>query len=304
MPILLMGGIFVCVMLGIVLLGAWLMQESAETGATELNGILAKPSPAISKDFFEDTVAKVGQVVPIGEKATRTGHSLRIAGYRGSKALATFHGIKASAAVGLGLMIAIIAYCNGVNINMVLMDFIAGAGIGYLLPHRILEMQIKHRCQRLRNGLPVAIDLIVLGLEAGQSLDAAITEAGRELRNGFPEIAQELAWVQMEMYASKSRSEAFRNLSERNAEPEIKRFAQVLVDCDRFGTSLGPALRSQVKYLRIRIRQQAREAARKVGVKLVFPVFFLIFPSVLLVTLGPAVLQITTQLTPLMLGTK
>ena len=140
----------------------------------------------------------------------------------------------------------------------------------------------------------------MLGLEAGQPLDSALAETARELRQPFPELNAELSLTQLEIFASKSRSEAFHNLARRNQEIEIRRFAHVLIDSDRFGTSLAPALRTHVRYLRLRMGQRASEAARKVGVKLVFPVFFLIFPAVLLVTVGPAVLQIVTQLQPML----
>jgi tight adherence protein C len=106
--------------------------------------------------------------------------------------------------------------------------------------------------------------------------------------------------VQLEVLASKSRAQALRNLASRNQEAEVRRLARVLVDADRFGTSLAPTLRMHVHYLRIRMRQKASEAARKVAVKMVFPLFFLIFPSILLVTLGPAVLQILSRLQPLL----
>ena len=113
-------------------------------------------------------------------------------------------------------------------------------------------------------------------------------------------MSAELTLVQREILASKSRGEAYRNLANRNEEIEIRRFAQVLVETDRFGTSLAPTLRAHSHYLKLRLRQKAREAARKVGVKLVFPLFFLIFPAVLLVTLGPAVLQVVSQLAPML----
>jgi len=140
---------------------------------------------------------------------------------------------------------------------------------------------------------------MVLGLEAGQSLDAALNETSHQLREPFPELTFDLNLVQLEILASKSRAEAYRNLANRNEEIEIRRLAQVLIDGDRFDTSLAPALRAHSHYLKLRLRQKAREAARKAVVKLVFPLFFLIFPAVLLVTLGPAVLQLVTQLAPL-----
>ena len=100
----------------------------------------------------------------------------------------------------------------------------------------------------------------------------------------------------LEMRANTSRVDALRNFVARTREPEIKKFTGLLIDTDRFGTSLGPALRVHARYLRTRFRQGAQEKARKVGVKLIFPVFFLIFPSVILVTLGPAVLLIFSQM--------
>ena len=102
--------------------------------------------------------------------------------------------------------------------------------------------------------------------------------------------------MQRELLASRSRSEVYQLLRERNSEPEMKRVAQVLIDGERFGTTLAPALRTHVRFLRIRLRQQAQEQARKVSIKLIFPVFFLIFPAVILITLGPAIIQIQSQL--------
>ena len=116
-----------------------------------------------------------------------------------------------------------------------------------------------------------------------------------ELRQSHPDLSEELAQVNLELRAGKSRADALHQLGARSRDPELKKLAGLLIDSDRFGTTLGPALRIHAKYLRTRMRQQAQEAARKVSVKLIFPVFFLIFPSVLLVTLGPAVLHMTKQ---------
>jgi tight adherence protein C len=127
-----------------------------------------------------------------------------------------------------------------------------------------------------------------------------LIEASRQLRDPFPDLCAELSMVHIEVLASKSRAQALRNLASRNQEVEIRRLARILLDADRFGTSLAPTLRMHVHYLRMKMRQRAREAAQKVAVKMVFPLFFLIFPSILLVTLGPAVLQILSQLQPLL----
>jgi tight adherence protein C len=164
----------------------------------------------------------------------------------------------------------------------------------------LLSRSIRRRSERLRAGLPMALDLLVLALEAGQSLDAALTESSRQLREPFPELNAELMLVQLEIFAGKTRAEAFKNLALRSDEVEVRRLAQVFIDSDRFGTSLAPALRTHVHYLRWRMRQRAGEKTRTVGVKLIFPLFFLIFPALLLVTLGPAVLQVMFELRPML----
>jgi len=211
-----------------------------------------------------------------------------------------FSGIRLASAAALGLVVFGVAEWNGLVFPRALLCTISAALVGFMLPNRVLDRQIRRRSERLRDGLPTALDLLVLGLEAGQSLDSALFEAGRELRDVFPDLSAELTLVQIEIRASKSRAEAFRNLGLRNADLEFRRLAQVLIDSDRFGTSLAPALRSHVHYLRVRMRQKAREASRKVGVKLIFPLFFLIFPAMLLVTLGPAILQFVYQLGPML----
>jgi tight adherence protein C len=152
----------------------------------------------------------------------------------------------------------------------------------------------------LRRGLPAALDLMVLAVEAGQGLDAAILDTSRGLRGTHPDLAAEFTQLQLELKANTTRAESLRNLEARSHDIEIRKFVNLLIDTDRFGTSLGPALKTHARYMRIRFRQLAQEKARKVGVKLIFPVFFLIFPSVILVTLGPAVILIFQQMKDLL----
>jgi len=173
---------------------------------------------------------------------------------------------------------------------------VCGLGFGYLIPDRVLDRLAARRVARLRRGLPAALDLLVLGIEAGQALDAAILDTSRGLRVSYPDLASEFTLLQLELKANTARSEALKNFADRCRDIELRKFAHLLIDTDRFGTSLGPALKSHARYLRIRFRQSAQEKARKVAVKLIFPVFFLIFPSVILVTLGPAVILLMTQM--------
>jgi tight adherence protein C len=189
---------------------------------------------------------------------------------------------------------------NGADFSAVLIGSMCGAGFGFLLPEFILKRMIRARAERIRRGIPAALDLLILSLEAGQSLNQSIVDTSLELREAHPDLSAELAQVNLELRAGKSRADALHQLGARNGDPELKRLASLVIDSDRFGTSLGPALRTHAKYLRTRMRQQAQEKARKVSVKLIFPVFFLIFPSVLLVTLGPAVLHMMKSFTEMM----
>jgi len=173
---------------------------------------------------------------------------------------------------------------------------ICGLGFGYLIPDRVLDRLAARRVARLRRGLPAALDLLVLGIEAGQALDAAILDTSRGLRVSYPDLASEFTLLQLELKANTARSDALKNFADRCRDIELRKFAHLLIDTDRFGTSVGPALKTHARYLRIRFRQLAQERARKVAVKLIFPVFFLIFPSVILVTLGPAVILLMTQM--------
>ncbi len=179
--------------------------------------------------------------------------------------------------------------------SAIFLALLCGGAFGFLLPDRVLEFMVRARTGRIRSAIPAALDLMVVSVEAGQSLNQAILDTSQVLREAHPDLAAELGQVNLELRAGKSRQEALFHLGERNTDVELKKLSSVLIDSDRFGTSLGPTLRTHAKYLRTRMRQQAQEAARKVTVKLIFPVFFLIFPSVLLVTLGPAVLQMMTQ---------
>ncbi len=293
--ILISAAFFICVLLGVVLAGVWYYSRLEPQAASDVSNQPVPSDTELAKELLRETVTRVGQAIPQkAKKLSRIEKQLEYAGYHNPDDVNTFGGIKAASAGAFALVSGIIGY--SLDFQLVEALIIGMAGIGYMLPERGLEWMAHKRANHLRSGLPAALDLLILSIEAGQSMDSALIEAGRELQQGFPEIAQEFAWVQMELNASVGRTEAFQNLALRNSEPELKRLSQVLVDCDRFGTGMAPALRSHVKFLRIRMRQQAREAARKVGVKLVFPVFFLIFPSVLLVTMGPAVLQLTSQL--------
>jgi tight adherence protein C len=246
-----------------------------------------------------DVFRLIGEAMPGGdEQASAARHKLVIAGYRWPSAVSIFLGIKCATAAMLAAagIWATLTFRTDAGLFEMMLAAIAGVGFGFMLPDRVLDHLARKRTDRLRRSLPAALDLMVLAIEAGQGLDAAILDTSRGLRSTHPDLAAEFTQLQLELRANTTRAEALRNFAERTKDLELRKFTNLLIDTDRFGTSLGPALKTHARYLRIRFRQMAQEKARKVGVKLIFPVFFLIFPSVILVTLGPAVILIFTQM--------
>jgi tight adherence protein C len=244
-----------------------------------------------------DVFRLMGEAMPGATTRSADARTLLIAaGYRWPDAVSIFFGLKGASSSMLAVAGAAAAMLVRSDPSYAVLPAICGLGFGYLLPDRVLERLTRHRVDRLRRALPAALDLMVLGVEAGQGLDAAILDTSRGLRNTHPDLSSEFTQLHLELKNTTTRAEALRNLAARTRDLELTKFANLLIDTDRFGTSLGPALKTHARYLRIRFRQIAQEKARKVGVKLVFPVFFLIFPSVILVTLGPAVILIFTQM--------
>lgn len=248
-----------------------------------------------------DVFRLMGEAMPDRGNQGELRNQLAAAGYRWAAAVSVFLGIKAATALLFGIAAAWGALANDAAGSSVLVATVCGMGFGFLIPDRVLEKLGKARVAKLRRALPAALDLMVLGIEAGQGLDTAILGTSRGMRLTHPELASEFTQLQLELKANATRAEALRNFAARSRDSEMRKFANLLIDTDRFGTSLGPALKTHARYLRIRFRQTAQEKARKVGVKLIFPVFFLIFPSVILVTLGPAVVMLSTQMKNLLL---
>jgi len=290
-----LAGFFLFVMTGVTLAGYAFWPKEREIRDTSL---LAEPELPGPQAFFAQAFRRVGETVPGGKVEAVGIRRLRIsAGYRYPSAVPILSGVKFALALTLGAGLAVVAALNNADLSAGLIAAVCGGGIGFLLPEFVLKRMVRARAGRIRGGIPVALDLLILSVEAGQALNQAIVETSLELRDAHPDLSEELAQVNLELRAGKSRAEALLQLGARNGDPELKRLSSLLIDSDRFGTSLGPALRTHAKYLRTRMRQQAQESARKVSTKLIFPVFFLIFPSVLLVTLGPAVMHMTKHFT-------
>ena len=166
-----------------------------------------------------------------------------------------------------------------------------GGMLGLMLPDFWLSRKTKERQKLIRNGLPDALDLLIVCLEAGSSIDQAILKASEELQIAHPVLAAELRLVTTETRAGKPRLEALKNFAARTRVEDVRSLVTMLVQTERFGTSLSQALRTHAEVSRTKRRQRAEERAQKVGVKMVFPLVFFLFPALYIVILGPAVVK-------------
>lgn len=252
---------------------------------------------------FIRQVQAIGKHAPVSPQDAKSARRmLSSAGYRKESAISVLYGCK----VILMLVFAVLAIIsrNSITANPVLRIVlpIASTATGYWLPSFLLERRINKRRERLRLALPDALDLMVVSVEAGLGLDQAVQNVSKELTLAHPDLSEELGLVTLEMRAGKRRAEALQNLATRTGEPELRKLTALLIQSDRFGTSMAEALRTHSGFLRTRRRQDAEERAAKVGVKLVFPIFFFVLPSMLVVAAGPGLLQVFKYLFPMMKG--
>ncbi len=222
------------------------------------------------------------------------------AGFRSESALPVFYGLRIVMTLAMLILCLMLEARMPPNPVMKLGLMASGLAAGWILPRFFLEKKVARRQETLRLSLPDALDLLVVSIEAGLGLDQAIQHVARELYASHPELSDEMSLVTLEMRHGKRRAEALRNFADRTGEAEFRKLTAILIQNDRFGTSMGESLRTHSDFLRVRRRQEAEERAGKVGVKLVFPIFFFILPSMLIVAAGPGILQIFKYLFPMM----
>jgi tight adherence protein C len=244
---------------------------------------------------------QIGEKIPISPQDVSTARRYLVAaGYRSEGAVRIYYGIRV--VLCIVLLVAGFFLRDTITANPILrIVVVAAAGlVGYLGPSFFLDNMVKARQERIRLALPDALDLMVVSVEAGLGLDQAIRSVSEELKITHKDISEELGLVTLEMRAGKRRAEALKNLADRTGEAELRKLVAILIQADRFGTSVAESLRTHSDFLRVRRRQDAEERAGKVGVKLVFPIFFFILPSMLVVSAGPGLLQVFKYLFPMM----
>lgn len=255
------------------------------------------------KPRMQSLIALLKRVGERAPKSPREMGSLRLrlvqAGYRREEALTLFFGIRIAFALGLFLLLS-----TNLLIKANLLVALGGLGVGYILPGMLLARMAKRRAHRIRLSLADMLDLLVVSVEAGLGLDQALSRVGAELAFAYPELSDELRLINLELRAGKPRSEALRNLADRTGVDDLSSLVTMLIQTDKFGTSIAQSLRVASDTLRTKRRQRAEEAAAKTGVKMVFPLVLCIFPSIWVVTIGPAAIRFINVLLPVVENSK
>ena len=242
-----------------------------------------------------DTLKRVGAAVP--HSASEMGklqQRLVQAGYRSHDAIIVFFGLR----IGVAVM-AFVLMATPIVMRPNMLGALVGAALGYLLPGMALGRLAARRQHKLRLGLPDALDLLVVSVEAGLGHDQAIQRVSGEIAFAHQDLADEMRLVNLELRAGKARTEALRALAERTGVDDLASLVAMLVQTDRFGTSVAQSLRVHAETMRTKRRQRAEEAAAKTGVKMVFPLVFCIFPAIWVVTIGPAAIKFIQVLVPM-----
>lgn len=224
------------------------------------------------------------------------------AGFRNESAPVIYFAAKTLLAIALPVVLLLFTEVREWEGNQPMLALLAAAAFGYYLPNGVLARLTEMRQRELFEAFPDALDLMIVCVESGISLDAAIARTASEISLRSPKLAEELTLVGLELRLGATRERALRNLATRTGLDEISSFVAMMLQADRFGTSIGDSMRVQADALRVRRRQRAEEQAAKIPLKMLFPLIFCVFPSLLLVLMGPALIQIYRILLPTMGG--
>jgi tight adherence protein C len=253
--------------------------------------ILVENNPVTT--MAERVAEPLNRIVPISAvEAAKLQKQLMQAGYRSADAPMAFHAIQVSLVIAVPSIIMTFYFILDGSLNPYLIASLLGSALGFYLPRRVLKDKIKSRQQRITWGLADALDLMVVAVEAGLGLNAALNRVGEELKVSHPDLQEELELVNLEIRVGRAREEALRNLAERTGVDDIRSFVALLVQADRYGSSIAKAVRVFAESLRTKRRQRAEQASQKAALKLVFPLTVFLFPVIILIILTPALLNL------------
>lgn len=239
-----------------------------------------------------EILAALGGFLPTGESNESLRSGLERAGIRAQRAELVFLGTKVFLAATLGIGWVAVNYALARPIGSVLLQGGIAALVGFYLPTIWLYMKGEARKTQIQTALPDTLDLLVVCMEAGLALNAALERVGQEVDIASPGLSDELLLANQEIQTGLARADALRRLARRTGVEDIYSLTAMLIQADKLGTSVAQSLRAHADSMRTKRRQRAEQTARKAGIKLAFPLVFMIFPALLIVILGPAAIQL------------
>ena len=272
-----------------------LLEERLRAINPNLDGGEAAVSEPASTIVLERFAKRLSDKLPSSPReAKRLRRRLMRAGFYNDNAPAIFQAVRLVSALSVPTVVFFfLTVILRMPVNFSTMGLTATwAGFGIFLPSFVLSRMVTKRQHRIRRALPDGLDLMVVCVEAGLGLNAALNRVGQEMDLVEPALAQELAITNREIRAGRAREEALRNLGERTGVDDLKSLVAMLVQTDRFGTSIAESLRVFADSMRIKRRQRAEEQVAKAAIKLLFPLLLFIFPALLIVLMGPALIKI------------
>jgi tight adherence protein C len=304
-PLIISFILFAGIVIGLTLLGLrlWVRPKEAIERVTVNATATEEETPTHPSLVFRELLDRLGRALPASPKDMSVMQRRLVrAGMRGENSLRILYGSKIVLSIALPVAMATLVWGSEAEPTNKLFAILAAAGIGFFGPNEYVSIVSRRRQKEIRRALPNALDLMVVCVESGLGLDQAILQVAKELDQAHPEISEEFGLVNLELKAGKRRQECLRNLAERAAVDDLKKLVAVLIQADRFGTGIAQSLRAHADFMRVQARQIAEEKAAKLGVKLVFPIFFCILPSLFIVTVGPVAVKIIRELIPMMTG--
>jgi tight adherence protein C len=258
-------------------------------------GVVHRRQRQANREQLEVWLQNFGERVASGRKDLfETRQKLIRAGYRSQDAVPVYYSLRVlSLVVGAIVIVSMVPTLQGRNL---IIWVLAGGAVFWMLPAGFLRRKIRLRQKEIQIALPDALDMLVICVEAGLGLNQALVRVSEEVETMSPVLSEELQIVNLEMRAGTPREDALRNLGERTDVPDLRSLATMLIQTDRFGTSIAQALRVHSDTLRTKRRQRAEEAAAKTTIKMVPPLVFFIFPAIFVVILGPAMLHLMNEL--------
>ncbi len=298
---------FVCISLA--MLGAYWVLYRPQSAATERLKRLGERSAAPlasavtlddgrdNSDLAQRLASPVSRLLPpSAAEAKKLQQQLMQAGFRSPGAAVTYRAIQVFTLAGLPALVALACALLARPLQSAVLYILFAFVIGFFLPRYALRRMIRSRQQLVRWGLADALDLMVISIEAGLGLNAAMMKVSSELKEVHPDISDEFELANLEIRVGRDRDEALRNLADRTGVDDLRSLVAMLIQTDKFGTSIAKAIRNFSDSLRTKRRQRAEQAAQKAAVKLLFPLACFLFPTLFIAILGPAALQLMDTL--------